>query len=76
MTAFSGVGKVLVLAGVFLILVGLLFVFWERIPYLGRLPGDFVFQKGSFRVFIPVVTCIIIRVVLTIVINILLRFWR
>ena len=66
----------LVLAGVFLILVGLLFVFWERIPYLGRLPGDFVFQKGSFRVFIPVVTCIIISVVLTIVINILLRFWR
>ena len=66
----------LVLAGVFLILVGLLFVFWERIPYLGRLPGDLVFQKGSFRVFIPVVTCIIISVVLTIVINILLRFWR
>jgi hypothetical protein len=70
------VGKVLVLAGVFLILVGLLFMFWERIPLLGKLPGDLVVQKGSFRVFIPVVTCIVISVVLTIVVNILLRFWR
>jgi hypothetical protein len=76
LSAFSGVGKVLVLAGVFLILVGLLFMFWERIPLLGKLPGDLVVQKGSFRVFIPVVTCIVISVVLTIVVNILLRFWR
>jgi hypothetical protein len=75
-SAFSGVGKLLVLAGVFLMLLGLLFIFWERIPYLGKLPGDFVIQKGSFRVFIPIVTCIIISVVLTIVVNLVLRFWR
>jgi len=75
-SAFSGVGKLLVLAGVFLILLGLLFIFWERIPYLGKLPGDFVIQRGGFRVFIPIVTCIIISVILTIVVNIVLRFWR
>ncbi len=76
MSAFSGVGKLLLLAGVFLILFGLLFIFWERIPYLGKLPGDFVIQRGSFRVFIPIVTCVIISVILTIVVNIVLRFWR
>jgi len=76
LSAFSGVGKLLVLAGIFLILVGVLFIFWESIPYLGGLPGDFVVQKGSFRVFIPVVTCIIISAILTIVVNVLLRFWR
>ena len=76
MSAFGGVGKLLVLAGVFLILFGVLFIFWERIPYLGRLPGDFVIQRGSFRVFIPVVTCVIISVILTVVVNIVLRFWR
>ena len=69
-------GKLLILAGVFLILLGLLFIFWERIPYLGKLPGDFVIQRGGFRVFIPIVTCIIISVILTIVVNIVLRFWR
>ena len=76
MSVFSGMGKFLVLAGVFLILLGVLFVFWERIPYLGKLPGDFMVQRGSFRVFIPIVTCVIISVILTVVVNILLRFWR
>ena len=76
MSAFGGVGKLLVLAGVFLILFGVLFIFWERIPYLGKLPGDFVIQRGSFRVFIPVVTCLIISVILTVVVNIVLRFWK
>ena len=76
MSAFGGMGKLLVLAGVFLILLGVLFIFWERIPYLGKLPGDFVIQRGSFRVFIPVVTCLIISVILTVVVNIVLRFWK
>jgi len=76
MFAFSGVGKFLILAGVFLILFGLLFIFWERIPFLGKLPGDFMIQRGSFRLFIPVVTCIIISLVLTILINIVLRLFR
>ncbi|MGB2800161.1 MAG: DUF2905 domain-containing protein [Dehalococcoidia bacterium] len=76
MVAFSGVGKFLILAGVFLILFGLLFIFWERIPFLGKLPGDLMIQRGSFRLFIPVVTCIIISLVLTILVNILLRLFR
>ena len=76
MVAFSGVGKFLILAGVFLILFGLLFIFWERIPFLGKLPGDLMIQRGSFRLFIPVVTCIIISLVLTILINIVLRLFR
>lgn len=76
MFAFSGVGKFLILAGVFLILFGLLFIFWERIPFLGKLPGDLMIQRGSFRLFIPVVTCIIISLVLTILINIVLRLFR
>ncbi len=76
MSAFGGVGKFLILAGVFLILFGLLFIFWERIPFLGKLPGDLMIQRGSFRLLIPVVTCIIISFVLTILINILLRLFR
>lgn len=75
-SALSGVGKVLVVVGVLLIVVGLLFTFWERIPYLERLPVDVVLGKGSLRVFVPVVTCITISLILTIVLNILLRFWR
>ena len=76
MPVLGGVGKFLVLAGVFLVLFGLLFIFWERIPYLGKLPGDFFVEKGGFRVFVPIATCIIISVALTIMVNIVLRFWR
>jgi hypothetical protein len=37
------------------------------------LPGDIVFERGSTTVFIPIVSSILISVLLTIVINLLLR---
>lgn len=76
MTAFSGIGKFLLLAGVFLALFGLLLVFWDRIPLLGKLPGDLIITKGNFRVAIPIMTCLIISVLLTILANVVLRLMR
>jgi hypothetical protein len=66
-------GKLLILGGVFLTLLGLLMVFWHRIPFLGKLPGDIFFQKGDFRFFFPLVTCLILSALLTILINLIIR---
>ena len=70
---FQDIGKFLILAGIFLILFGILFVFWQRIPFLGKLPGDIVIQKKGFGFFFPLATCLVISLVLTILIN--LVFW-
>ena len=73
---FQGAGKLLILGGVFLAFLGLLLMFWQRIPFLGKLPGDIFLQKGSFQVLFPIVTCIIISIVLTIILNFLFRLIR
>jgi hypothetical protein len=72
----QGIGKILILGGAFLALLGLLLVFWQRIPFLGKLPGDIFLHKGSFHFLFPTVTCIIISIVLTIILNLVFRLFR
>jgi hypothetical protein len=45
---------------------------WQRLP-LGRLPGDIHIQSGSTSFFFPVVSCILLSIVLTILLNIFIR---
>ncbi len=61
---FQGTGKILIFGGTSLVFLSLLLFFWQRIPFLGKLPGDIFLQKGSFQFFFPIVTCIIISIVL------------
>jgi len=72
----QGIGKILIVGGAFLAFLGLLLFFWQRIPFLGKLPGDIFLHKGSFQFFFPIVTCIIISIVLTIILNLVLRLFR
>jgi hypothetical protein len=64
--------KVLVGAGILLVLAGLLVAVGGRLG-LGRLPGDLRFGSDDVRVYVPVTTMIIVSVVLTIVVNLFLR---
>jgi len=67
------VGKILILFGAVTVVLGLVLLFAERIPFFGRLPGDIVFRGKSITVYIPIVSMLIISALLTILINI---FWR
>jgi hypothetical protein len=73
MADFSGLGKILVIRGTALFVVGLLFMFGDKIPFLGRLPGDIFIQRKGFNFYFPVVTCIVVSVLLTIILNIISR---
>jgi len=44
-----------------------------RLPWLGRLPGDIVVRRGPVTFYFPLLTCVVLSVVLTIVVNL---FWR
>jgi len=72
----QGIGKILILGGAFLAFLGLLLFFWQRIPFLGKLPGDIFVQKGNFQFLFPIVICIIISIVLTIILNLVFRLFR
>jgi len=62
-------GKMLFVFGLAIALVGL--VFWTGFGrgWLGRMPGDIHYSKGNFTFYFPIVTCILVSVVLT------LLFW-
>jgi len=58
-------GKMLILLGVFIILIGILLVIGEKIPWIGRLPGDIIIRKKNFTFYFPIVTSILISIILT-----------
>jgi hypothetical protein len=56
--------KFLIIAGLSLLLVGLLWPWLGKLP-LGRLPGDIVVERGSFRLYFPVTTAVLVSLVAT-----------
>jgi len=66
-------GRVLILVGAAVVLFGLVLVFAPRVPWLGRLPGDIFIRRGTFTFYFPLVTCIVVSVVLTVILNLFFR---
>jgi len=62
---FGGLGKLLILVGVFIIAIGVLLLIGEKIPWIGKLPGDIVIKKEKFTFYFPIATSIVISIVLT-----------
>ena len=76
MSDLSRLGKLVVMAGAALLVLGGLIWLAGRIPALGHLPGDIRLQRGNVSCFFPLTTMIIVSVLLTVILNILLRLWR
>jgi hypothetical protein len=58
--------KTLILIGIVLIAAGLVWLLAERLG-LGRLPGDIVIERGSMRIYIPLMTSLVVSIVLGVV---------
>jgi uncharacterized membrane protein YkgB len=65
MIGLGPLGKMLILLGVFIILIGILLLIGEKIPWIGRLPGDIIIRKKNFTFYFPIVTSILISIILT-----------
>jgi uncharacterized membrane protein len=63
----TALGKMLILLGVVIILIGLGLLFAHRIPYIGRLPGDIYVKKENFTFYFPLATSILISAVLSLI---------
>lgn len=70
MQGFDSMGKMLVLVGIFMVVVGLFLWLGDKIPGVGRLPGDILIKKEKFTFYFPVVTCILISLILTLLFSI------
>jgi hypothetical protein len=69
------VAKALVIFGGILIVLGLLWQIGGKFFPLGRLPGDIVIEKENIKVYFPIVTCIVISVLLSLI-SYLFRLFR
>ena len=69
----ADLGRFLIGLGAAIALMGVVLVVAGRVPWVGSLPGDFVFRRGSLTVYVPLVTSLVVSVVLTVLVNL---FWR
>jgi hypothetical protein len=64
------VGRSLVILG--LVIAGIGLAVMSGVP-LGRLPGDIIWRRGETTVYLPIVTCLVISVVLSLILSIFRR---
>jgi hypothetical protein len=69
---FQQFGKILIIGGIILAAAGVLFFFADKIPFIGKLPGDIHIRGKNFSFYFPIVTSII----LSLIISLILYFFR
>ena len=82
MSDWSQLGKILVLIGLIVAVLGGLIVLLGKLPgvgafrWLGKLPGDISIQREHFTLYVPLATSVVISVVLTLLLIVLSRFLK
>lgn len=64
----SGVGRMLIIAGLVLLAAGLVVSLLPRFPWLGRLPGDILIRRENFSFFMPITTSLLLSLVVSLLI--------
>lgn len=72
MTGLDSLGKLLLIGGLVIAVVGLLLLLFSRLG-LGRLPGDIFIQRENVTFYFPLVTMLIISILLSVILNIFRR---
>jgi hypothetical protein len=67
----TGFGWMLLVIGVLIAGVGLVWILAPSIPWLGRLPGDFRIERDSFRFWLPLVTCLLLSLVSSLILSVI-----
>ena len=69
-----GLGRLLIIAGLILLVAGIWITLGWKMPFrLGRLPGDIRYKNGNTSIYFPIVTCIVLSLLLTLILNLFRR---
>jgi hypothetical protein len=68
------IAKIIIVIGVVLVLIGLALLFVQRVPFLGKLPGDIMIKKENFTFYFPLTTGIVISIIVSIILYLISRF--
>ena len=64
MEPYQPIAKLLIFAGILLLIAGLFLLTAPKIPFLGKLPGDLLIQKKNFTFYFPVVSLLILNLII------------
>ena len=67
----NDIGKVLVVLGLALIVLGGVLWLDDKLPWFGRLPGDIRVEREHFRFYFPLATCLLISILLALLLRLL-----
>jgi hypothetical protein len=67
------IGKLLIIVGGFILVVGLFLSLGLRIPFVGKLPGDISIDRGNVHFYFPVVTSLLLSLVVTLLLSVFFR---
>lgn len=60
-------GKLLIIIGLIIVAVGAIMLFTDKIPFIGRLPGDIYIKKENYTVYIPIASSILLSIILSLI---------
>lgn len=69
-------GKILIIIGLIIAFAGAVILFSDKIPFIGKLPGDITIKKENFTFYFPIVTSIIISIVVSLIIYFISKMRR
>jgi len=61
------IGRSLVVFGLLMVCLGMLLMFYDKIPFIGKLPGDINVKKDNFQFYFPITTSVIISIILSLI---------
>lgn len=67
-------GKMLVVVGAVVAGVGLVLIFFDKVPLVGKLPGDINIKRENFRLFFPITSSILISIILSVILWLFTHF--
>ena len=60
-------GKILIVCGAIIVGLGLFLMFFDKIPFIGKLPGDIHVKKENFQFYFPITTSILVSILLSLI---------
>ena len=70
----TGIGVVVIAAGVLIALIGVL-VYFGALSWFGRLPGDIRVERASMRIYVPITSMLLLSVAISLLLYLFRRFF-
>ncbi len=68
------IARILIILGAVLIVIGLVMLGIQKLPFAGRLPGDIMIKRENFTFYFPLATSIIVSIVMSLILYLINKF--